>query len=179
MNDRSSENLVGACQQGDKNAYLPLVERHYKGVFAVCLGMLGNIHDAEDIAQDAMLKGFLKIDKLGNAGLFWPWILQIARNLCIDFLQRQKRHEKRIVVEEPATEPQESTDDNHALHQAIKQLPWELRVPLVMYYFDGKNAKAVAEKLGISHSGVCQRIRTARKQLHELLTARVQNEQRL
>jgi DNA-directed RNA polymerase specialized sigma subunit len=45
-----------------------------------------------------------------------------------------------------------------------------------MYYFDGKNAKTIAEKLDISHSGACQKIREARKQLHELLTERDDHE---
>jgi DNA-directed RNA polymerase specialized sigma subunit len=55
-------------------------------------------------------------------------------------------------------------------------MPRELRLPLTMYYFDGKNAKTIAEKLKISHSGACKRIRAARKQLHELLSERKNNE---
>jgi DNA-directed RNA polymerase specialized sigma subunit len=51
-------------------------------------------------------------------------------------------------------------------------LPQEFRVPLMMYYFDNKSAKTIAEKLNISHSGACQRIRAARKQLHRLLKQR-------
>ena len=58
---------------------------------AMCLGMLGNVDDAEDIAQEAMLKGLLNINKLDKAEQFESWILQIARNLCIDFLRRRKR----------------------------------------------------------------------------------------
>ena len=58
MNDRCDMDLVVASRQGDKGAYAVLLERHYRHVFAVCLGILGNLHDAEDIAQDAMLKGF-------------------------------------------------------------------------------------------------------------------------
>ena len=53
MDDRLDENVVRACRQGDTASYALLVKRHYRHVFAVCLGILGNIHDAEDIAQDA------------------------------------------------------------------------------------------------------------------------------
>ena len=174
MNDRSSEILAAASRQGDRAAYAMLVERHYRHVFAVCLGMLGNVHDAEDIAQDAVMKGLLKIGKLSKTEQFGPWLSQIAKNLCIDFLRRQKRIKP--LVAEQMTQPRQTTNENHNLHRAIRQLPQELRVPLVMYYFDNKNAKAIAERLNISHSGACQRIRTARKQLHELLTERAQNE---
>ena len=71
----------------------------------------------------------------------------------------------------------EATDENHDLQEAIGRLPQEYRLPLVMYYFDNKSAKTIAEKLNISHSGVCYKIRAARKQLHKLLTERVHNEQ--
>jgi RNA polymerase sigma-70 factor (ECF subfamily) len=60
LDARLDENVVRACRQGDSDAYAVLVNRHYRHVFALCLGVLGNIHDAEDIAQDAMLKGLEK-----------------------------------------------------------------------------------------------------------------------
>lgn len=175
MNDRLDETVVRACRDGDKAAYALLVKRHYRHVFAVCLGVLGNVHDAEDIAQDAMLKGLVKIKKLGKGEQFEAWILQIAKNLCIDFFRRQKRI-KPLATEQLMQAGQRS-QDNHELEQAIRRLPQELRLPLTMYYFDGKNAKKIAGKLNISHSGACQRIRAARKELHKLLTERSKDEQ--
>lgn len=174
LNAHLDENLVRACQRNDKTAYAALVQRHYRHVFAMCLGILTNVDDAEDIAQEAMLKGLLKIKKLDKAEQFESWILQIARNLCIDFLRRRKRT-KVFGIEQPA-QPTQLTGGNFDLLKAIRRLPQELRVPLTMYYFDGKNAKTIARKLNISHSGACQRIRTARKKLHELLTERTNHE---
>ena len=174
MNAHLDESLVRACQRDDKTAYAVLVERHYRHVFAMCLGVLGNVDDAEDIAQEAMLKGLLKIKKLDKAEQFESWILQIVRNLCIDSLRRRKR--SKAVGIKQQMQPAHRTGENHNLQQAIKLLPQELRVPLTMFYFDGKNAKTIAEKLNISHSGACQKIRTARKRLHELLTERAKHE---
>ena len=175
MNARLDESLVRASQQDDKAAYAVLVEMYYRGVFAMCLGVLGNIHDAEDVAQEAMLRGFLKIKKLQKAGQFEAWILQITRNLCIDFIRRRK-HVKKTLTAENLMQRERRTGENHDLQLAIRRLPQELRVPLTMYYFDGKNAKTIAEKLDISHSGACRKLREARKQLHELLTERPNNE---
>ena len=174
MNVHLDENLVCSCQRDDTTAYAELVKRHYKHVFAMCLGMLANVDDAEDIAQEAMLKGLLKIKKLDKAEQFESWILQIARNLCMDFLRRRKRS-KAIGIKQQI-QPTQKTGENHNLQQAIKRLPQELRVPLTMFYFDGKNAKTIAQKLNISHSGACQKIRAARRQLHELLTERTNHE---
>ncbi|MEJ2703266.1 MAG: sigma-70 family RNA polymerase sigma factor [Sedimentisphaerales bacterium] len=177
MNARLDNSVIRACQEGDKAAYAVVVERYYRGVFALCLGMLGNVHDAEDATQEAMLKGFLRIRKLHKPDQLESWILQIARNLCIDFLRRQKRIHASDVSESRQSGRQ--TSDDQDLQEAVRRLPQELRVPLTMFYFDGKNAKAIADKLNISHSGVCQRIRQARRQLHELLTERTNNERRL
>jgi RNA polymerase sigma-70 factor (ECF subfamily) len=174
LNAHLDENLVRACQQDDKTAYAVLVKRHYRHVFAMCLGVLGNVDDAEDAAQEAMLKGLLKIRELEKAEQFEPWILQIARNLCIDFLRQKKQTKTHRVKQQ--TQPAKQTGENHNLQQAIKRLPQEFRVPLTMYYFDGKNAKTIARKLNISHSGACQKIRMARKKLHELLTERTNHE---
>jgi RNA polymerase sigma-70 factor (ECF subfamily) len=174
LNARLNNSVIRACQNGDKAAYVQVVEKYYRGVFALCLGMLGNVHDAEDATQEAMLKGFLRIRKLKKYDQFERWILQIAKNLCIDFLRRQKRIRVSDVSESRQSSRQTSHNDN--LQQAIRRLPQELRVPLMMFYFDGKNAKTIAGKLNISHSGACQKIREARRQLHELLTERTNNE---
>ena len=172
MKDGLSENLFRDCRRGDKSTYAVLVKRHYRSVFAVCLGMLGNIHDAEDMAQETILKGFLKIKKLGSSEKFEAWILRIAKNLCVDLLRRKKRTKK--IITEQIMETKTGTSENHVLQHAIRRLPQELRLPLTMYYFEQKNAKIIAEKLDISHSGACQKIRQARKMLHEILTERLE-----
>jgi len=175
LDNCSDENVVQACKQGNTDSYKLLVKRHYRHVFALCLGVIGNVHDAEDIAQEVMLKGLVKIKKLSKGKQFEAWILQIAKNLCIDFLRRRKRI-KPVNLRQQMQAGQRN-QENHELEQAVRRLPKELRLPLVMYYFDGKNAKKIAGKLKISHSGTCQRIREARKELHKLLTERGKDEQ--
>jgi len=169
------KDVIRACQKGDKAAYALLVKKHYKGVFAMCLGMLGNVHDAEDATQEAMIKGILRIKSLDKTEQFESWIFQIARNISIDFLRRQKRI--RALAAKESWQPDTKAGNHDDLEQAIRRLPQELRVPLSMFYFDGKNARTIAEKLNISHSGACQRIRAARRQLHQLLIERTEYEQ--
>jgi RNA polymerase sigma-70 factor, ECF subfamily len=172
LDETKGGNLISAYKQTSIAAYGILVKQHYRSVFALCLGMLGNIHDAEDMAQEAMLKGFQNINKLDKNERFDAWIMKIAKNLCIDFIRRRKKGNE--IVSEQKMETNTVTSENHNLQHAIKQLPQELRLPLTMYYFEQKNAKVIAEKLEISHSGVCQKIRDARKMLHEILTERVE-----
>jgi len=168
LNDLAEENAIHACRQGDKTAYAELVRRHYRHVFALCLGMLAHTHDAEDVAQETMLKGLANIRRLTKPEQFESWILRIARNLCIDLLRRRKRVKIAPAALKPA--PMQETNENHDLERALGRLPQELRLPLTMYYFEQRNAKSIAGKLGISPSLTYQRIRAARSRLHELLT---------
>jgi RNA polymerase sigma-70 factor (ECF subfamily) len=168
LNDAIDDSAVRACQQGDRAAYAILVERHYRHVFALCLGMMGNVHDAEDLAQEAMLKGFSSIRALAKAEQFEPWILKIARNLCLDALRKRKRLKAR--ASEQRLSSAKKPGNNHDLDRAIRRLPLELRMPLTMYYLERRNAGSIARKLNISHSLACQRIRKARNELHALLT---------
>jgi len=172
VNDRSIPDRVAGCQPEEKAAYERLVREHYGHVFAVCYGVLLNVHDAEDAAQETMLKGLTKIATLMNPEQFRPWILRVARNLCIDVLRRQKRRKPPAKPVSTPAEPRLHTQPD--LEQAIRRLPSELRVPLLMYYFDGRSAKAIADNLNISYSGACQKLRLARRQLHELLSERTQ-----
>ncbi len=167
MDKCSDKYLVGASCTGDRNAYAALVRKHYKNVFLVCVGILGNIHDAEDIAQDAMLKAFVDITKLRDGSQFGPWVKRIAKNRCINFFRREQHSRK--VIEEKAKQQSKAITQNDKLHRAIEKLSQEFRLPLVMYYLDGRSARNVAEKLNISIAGVYVKLRTATLRLHEIL----------
>ena len=167
MDEPSDERLVHAAQTADKDAYAALVHRHYKDVFLTCLGVLANTHDAEDVAQDAMLKGFERIRTLRDGSQFGPWITRVAKNLCINLLRRRQSCRKAL-AEKDAEQTWSPTYDD-TLQHAIRQLPQQMRLPLVMYYFDGRDVKAVAQKLGLSPSAVYLRLRTAIRQLHEVM----------
>lgn len=167
MNDRSDKDLVVSCLAEDKSAYELLVRKHYKRIFLTCLGILGNIHDAEDMAQDAMLKGYEQIRTLRDGSRFGPWLARIAKNLCVNFIRR-KKYTKAVAAERTVhANPSVTEYDN--LQQAIEQLPQETRAPLVMYYFDGRSVKKVAERLEMSTSSVYLKLRTAITELHNLL----------
>jgi RNA polymerase sigma factor (sigma-70 family) len=170
LNDCADENLVRACQQGDASAYTELVERHYRHVFALCLGVLANVHDAEDVAQDTLLKGLQSIRRLARPERFEPWILRIAKNLCVDLLRRRQRIKAHVPEQEPVATPDSNARDD--LEQVLRGLPQELRLPLTMFYFEHKDAGSIAKKLRISPSLTYDRLRAARQELHRLLTER-------
>ena len=167
MNDCSTRDQAGASGVQDTTAYEPLVEQHYECVFAVCYSLLLNVHDAEDAAQETMLRGLAKAPHRVHPDRLRPWFIRVARNLCIDRLRRRKR--RGPPAESSSVPSRQDLNAQQDLERAIKRLPAELRVPLLMYYFDGRSAKTIAENLRVSHSGVYQKLRMARRQLHKLL----------
>jgi RNA polymerase sigma-70 factor (ECF subfamily) len=169
MNERPDEFLVDLSRSGDHDAYAVLVHRHLKRVFAICLSFLGQVADAEDAAQEVFVKGYERMGKLSDGDRFRGWIDQIARNRCRDLLRSRHRNPERplspVVEDIPAT----TEDDFGDLKAALARLPEEHRLPLMIYYYDGKDTSHLASELGLTQGGACARLHRARRQLRLLL----------
>lgn len=167
--DSPDRELVRAARGKNRDAFAQLTRRNLPSVFAICLAHLGNPSDAEDAVQDTFLQGYRRLGSLEDEDRFRPWITQIARNRCRDLLrQRTRRNEvDRDVDLEPSLAAE--AGDHEELHEALRRLPVELRLPLLLYYFEGKDTHAVAEELGLSQGGACKRLYTARAGLRRLL----------
>jgi RNA polymerase sigma-70 factor (ECF subfamily) len=167
VNERTDEYLVKASRDGDRQAFAGLVRRHSRRVYAVCIGILGNTIDSDDMAQEAFVRGFSRISTLRGGESFGPWITGIARNLCRDHIRVNAR--RRELLEQHAHDPRPEEEDHSALHEALAELPEEYRIPLMLFYFDGKSAGRLAEELEISHAGACTRLSRARRELRRIL----------
>jgi len=167
LNGHLEKKLVVSCRNGDKSAYTGLVKTYSGRVFAICLGMLGDSHDAEDVAQQALLKGLANIKELRDDERFGAWIGRIAKNLCIDFIRRQKFKQNAFVNRAEAN--RSSSKEYPELEGALAKLPQDSRLALVLYYFDGRSTKNIAETFEISEAAVQTRVSRARKQLREIL----------
>jgi RNA polymerase sigma-70 factor (ECF subfamily) len=161
--------LVASCRNGDKSAYARLVKAYSARVFALSLGILGNSHDAEDTAQQALLKAFTDIDQLRDGERFGSWLCKITRNLCIDLVRKRRRSSEMPLRRAPTEKGR--ADGLAELKTALAKLPEEQRLALVLYYFDGRTAGNIAETLDISEMAVHTRLSRARKKLRALLEA--------
>jgi RNA polymerase sigma-70 factor, ECF subfamily len=168
VNEPNDAWLVETAKAGDTESYSMLVRRHGAIVLAVCIGMLSDRSEAEDAAQDAFLRGFEKLSTLKAGKRFRPWVVQIARHRCLDLLRERKRHSD--IEPESAHPGVESGEDSLALRLALDRLPEQYRVPLMLFYFDGRSSRGVAEALGISVDGACTRLSRARRELRKLMS---------
>jgi RNA polymerase sigma-70 factor, ECF subfamily len=166
MSQQGTDKWVESAAKGDRQAYGELVGRYYRPVLMECLAVLGRLHDAEDAAQEVMLQGFTKLATLRNPAQFPAWIRAIARNACLNRLRKPKAATGLDPDRTAATAEGEYGD----LQEAISLLPQELRTAVMLYYFDGQDVKAVAERMEVSPSTVYGRLQTALRQLSERLS---------
>ncbi len=175
MDRCNNKKLVFLKVNVDRFAYTELVRNYSARIFAICFGMLSNRDDAEDITQQAFLKGFSDIKQLRDINKFGPWITQIAKHLCLDLLRRRKLNKialKRIATEDVKDEPMYDQDKYSRLQSALTQLIEEYRLPLMLYYFDGQSTKNIAESLKITVATAQTRLSRARRKLRQLLSTK-------
>lgn len=169
MDIETERRLVNACREGDTCAYAKLFKSYSKQVFAACLAIVKSIHDAEDLAQEALIIGYTQIRQLRDTERYRSWIIKIARNRCLQFKRRRKRYKEVLKTHDcnHHVYPREHID----LYKAITRLPEKLQLPLVLYYLDGQSSSGVAKMLNMTPAAVLTRLSRARKELRKLLAS--------
>jgi RNA polymerase sigma-70 factor (ECF subfamily) len=159
--------IVETCLAGDGWAYAGLVRLYGKRVYAICLAMTGRPEDAEDLMQETFMRGFTELGSLRNHDAFGPWVGTIARNVCRNFLKKSGNREQDIEL--AADCPTKAADDLSDLREALGKLPEQHRLPLMLYYLDGRSTEHLAVSLKISREAVHTRLSRARRELRRLL----------
>jgi RNA polymerase sigma-70 factor (ECF subfamily) len=168
LTGRNDKTLVEATVRGDREAYAALVRRYASRVYAVCLSMLSDPDDSQDLAQDTLIKGMERIHTLRDGSQFATWITRIAQNQCRDHWRVKKRRDELMRERGPELLPG-SGEETMDLPLALERLPEKHRTPLMLYYFDGQSSQNVAAALSTSRSGASRRLAQAREALRRLL----------
>jgi RNA polymerase sigma-70 factor, ECF subfamily len=146
--------------------------------YRVARGVLRNSADAEDVAQEALLRAYRQFDRLRDRNRFRAWLVRIAFRLALDRLRSGKRRELRDTLwSQPEHQPPAATAEDLAasnefqahLENALGELPEKLRLVLLLAAMEGHTIDEIAGMLGISTGTVKSRIFYARKQLAEKL----------
>jgi RNA polymerase sigma-70 factor (ECF subfamily) len=171
MDDRTDQELVKISMEGNRNAFAELVHRHQDSVFGLAVGMTRNREDAADMAQEAFIRAYAKLEQYNPDYSFKSWVLRICanqtKNLFRKRMRRRKAEESHLMValvEADVTEP-----DFQPLEEALAQLPPNLQVPLRLKHMEGLPYEEIGSILGIGISAAKMRVLRARKQLLEIL----------
>jgi RNA polymerase sigma-70 factor (ECF subfamily) len=180
--------LILRVQRGQNELFYELVRPYEKRVYAAALAILHNQQDAEDAAQEAMLKAFKNIRQFRAEARFSTWLIQITVNEAL----MRRRRERTVIMEgiddrkdeeseyaprdfadwrEIPSESLERKEVRQRLAEALATLDRKYREVFVMRDMEHLNIQETAEALGISVPAVKTRLLRARLMLRDLLAA--------
>ena len=188
LNANTRENdLIERVLAGEKDLFYDLIQPYERGVFFATASILGNDADAEDAAQEAVLKAYRNLARFRQESKFSTWLFQIAINEAKMRLRKDRRHLYQSIdagVEtkegdyiptefadwrEIPSEALEQSELREALKQALKSLPEKYRTVLVLRDVQQMSIAETAKALGISEENVKTRTSRARLQMRDRL----------
>ena len=152
---------------GERDAYRVLVERHSRNVYQLAYRMMGNRQDAEEVVQEAFLRGYQKLKQFAGNANFGTWVYRIAANHAIDLLRQRKADDSRRQVPgrisedgdevdvlgrvtDPGPSPERlagSTELATRMTEALGTLTPAERTAIVMRHWDGCAIEEIAAVL--------------------------------
>ncbi|KPL57756.1 RNA polymerase sigma factor SigW [Rossellomorea vietnamensis] len=171
--------------KGDQNAFAELVELYKDKVFQICFRMLGNRHEAEDIAQEAFIRAYVNIETFNQKRKFSTWLFRIATNLCIDRI-RKKKPDYFLDAEVSGTEgltmysqvaadvqlPEDEVENmelQETIQIEISKLPEKYRSVIVLKYIEELPLQEISEILDLPLGTVKTRVHRGREALRKQL----------
>lgn len=141
-------------------------------MYNVCLRMLGNEVEAEDVMQESFLKAFTKIDTYEGKVSFGAWLKKIVINRSLDELKKRKVKFEELNEKIPDEVPvsiEISEIQMEKLKKTISQLPDGYRVVLSLHLLEGYDHEEIAEILGISNGSSRSQFLRAKLKLRQML----------
>lgn len=175
MNSSSDDILILKIQSGDKNAFESLYDKYAGAIFSILLKIVPDEEKAEDLLQEAFVKVWTNAkDYNAVKGTIFTWILNIARNKAIDYLRKKSTVSeiRNTVSNVDFTGENYQTQTNVdaiGVKDQLEQLKPELKIIIVLSYFNGYTQEEIAEHLKLPLGTVKTRMRTAMQELKKLL----------
>ena len=174
--ETEEEELIIRAQRDDATAFREIFDRFYPMIHAFCYRSCLDQAQAQDLAQETFIKAARSLGTYRGDASFKSWLYRIAANTTHDWL-RQKMRQTQLaeVLREPGMEPDpqgnEEPDRSHVT-EALRALPDDLRLAIVLTYYEGMNHAAAAQVLGCAETTVSWRVFRAKRKLKTLLSRR-------
>ena len=152
MNKRELNELVAKIQEGDEFSFTLLYNETYKGVFSFIYSMISNYEDTEDLMQETFIKVRQNIQSYKLGTNFSSWMLQIAKNLTIDFIRREKKQNTITLdfIENMASSNDANIEQKLYLHNKLNEcLPEVERQIVILHIINGYKNREIAKLLNL------------------------------
>jgi len=149
-----------------------LLRRHYDQIHNICRRITGSPSDADDAAQEVLIKIVRSLDHFDGRSRFSTWVYRVATNTALDELRRRGRRPALQIVESPeAVDPNDATgsiDGQIVLQEALAQLAEDQRAAVVLRDVTGLDYQEVADVLAIPVGTAKSRVARGRQRLNEI-----------
>ena len=171
--EQTDEDLMAALRQGNDSALAGLVHRYQNDIFRFCLHYVRDAEVARELTQETFLRVYTASSRFDLSRLFRPWVLCIARNLCINELNRKKTVTMERLEEYASSARTESgeivqlrfsgdgpdgalmaQERRELLLEAVESLDEESRELVKLRFFERMSAKVIAEVIGSTEGAV-------------------------
>ncbi len=170
--------LIIKARNGDKTAFGRLVKKYQQKVLYLAYDMVGDYDEAKDIAQEAFIRAYTRLDQFEKRARFSTWLYRITVNLALDIYRKKKRYPLKP-LETSLKEIESHSHENESvsaksdraveidemqvrLNDALNELTEHQKTATILKYFHQKSSKEIAAILGCSES-------TARIHIHRAL----------
>ena len=173
--------LIQRTLSGDETAFVNLVRKYEKRVYAFVLRKIGDFQDAEELTQDVFLRAYAKLSMLRNPDCFSGWLYVIATRVCVSWLRKQRpvmpslegmsASERDALSYSCYISEQQDRESIKALQDAVDEmlcmLPKHERSVARLYYLREMRLKEISTFLGVPMNTLKSRLRRARRRLQE------------
>lgn len=179
---QSEAEIIAGCIKGNQSAFEALYNLHKRRVYSICLRMVGNTAEAEDLTQEAFMQLFRKIATFRGESAFSTWLHRLTVNVVLMHIRRKGIDE--ISMEQETDE--ESPDspkreyggqdlnltgavDRVTLEKSISDLPTGYRTIFVLHDVEGYEHNEIADMIGCSIGNSKSQLHKARMKLRTML----------
>jgi RNA polymerase sigma-70 factor, ECF subfamily len=187
--EMTDESVVRMAQQGDVAAFERIYQLHSRKVYTLCLRMVSDRSEAEDLTQDVFLQLFRKINTFRGESAFSTWLHRMSVNIVLLRFRKKSPADKSL---EAITNPEEGSSaearefggpdlrlkgavDRITLETAINELPPGYKAMFILHDVQGYNHDEIAEIFGCTAGNSKSQVHKARTRLRELLQPRAGN----
>jgi RNA polymerase sigma-70 factor (ECF subfamily) len=166
--------LIERCRRHEPGAFEELVDRTHRQVYTLAVRLVGDRHEAEDVAQDAYLRVHRSLRGFRGDARFETWLYRIVANAAMNHLRKRRRFGEPAAEPEllARPEPQAGPGDSPShdeVHDALAILPVGQRAVVVLKDVYGFTCEEIGEQMGVSTGAVKLRLHRARRRLKEHL----------
>ncbi len=170
----ADEALVQQAKSGNSRAFKDIVEKHQSVISRVCVSMLGNTADAEDVGQETFIRFYKSLNQYKAESSLGTYLTRIAINLSLNELRRRKsknwlvfkqQYENNAMLKDESL----ARDNNELVNMALMQLDSSYRSVIVLRHIEGYSTKETAQILELPQGTILSRLSRGQKKLQHII----------